>query len=234
MRSEVRRLIFVKHTSLSYHIEILTHMSKEDRYQAIVQMSSRLLQFEELYAKMVYQLNKEQKEELSTSQVEWYCSCVEEGQRWSFTVNSLLSSCVLEEEKWVLPVLSLSLDFCSLSSGQWMMRSFSLYFEKDGSECVDSGEKREAEEEEVDEECTIVLFTYRCLLTRSDSLLNVELITIGSPVHPFLPFSLFLFVGRRIHQRNLDHCESHANREWTISTALLFFRKARSFTSPTL
>ena len=126
-------------------------MSKEDRYQAIVQMSSRLLQFEELYAKMVYQLNKEQKEELSTSQVEWYCSCVEEGQRWSFTVNSLLSSCVLEEEKWVLPVLSLSLDFCSLSSGQWMMRSFSLYFENDGSECVDSGEKREAEEEELDE-----------------------------------------------------------------------------------
>ena len=156
MRSEVRRLIFVKHTSLSYHIEILTHMSKEDRYQAIVQMSSRLLQFEELYAKMVYQLNKEQKEELSTSQVEWYCSCVEEGQRWSFTVNSLLSSCVLEEEKWVLPVLSLSLDFCSLSSGQWMMRSFRLYFENDGSECVDSGEKREAEEEEVDEEANII------------------------------------------------------------------------------
>ncbi|CBK23411.2 uncharacterized protein [Blastocystis hominis] len=64
-------------------------MSKEDRYQAIVQMSSRLLQFEELYSRMVYQLNKEQKDELSTR----------EGQRWSFTVNSLLSSCVLEEEK---------------------------------------------------------------------------------------------------------------------------------------
>ena len=189
MRSEVRRLIFVIRTSLSHLIEILTYMSKEDRYQAIVQMSSRLLQFEELYAKMVYQLNKEQKEELSTSQVEWHRSCVEEGQRWSFTVNSLLSSCVLEEEKWVLPVLSLSLDFCSRSSGQWMTRSFSLYFEKDGSECVDSGEKREAEEEEGDAKCTIVLFTSRCLLTRSDSLLNVEFITIGSPVHAFLLIS---------------------------------------------
>lgn len=74
-------------------------MSKEDRYQAIVQMSSRLLQVEELYSRMVYQLNKEQKDELSTSQVDGFCLCVGEGQRWSFTVNSLLSSCVLEEEK---------------------------------------------------------------------------------------------------------------------------------------
>ena len=81
-------------------------MSKNDRFQVIVQTSSRLLQFEELYSKMVYQLNKEQREELSTSQTRFSNSSVEEGQRWSFTVNSLLSSCVLEEEKWAILVMA--------------------------------------------------------------------------------------------------------------------------------